>query len=305
MCRLFGFRSAVPSRAHRSLVIAENALSEQARHHPDGWGLAYFHAGEAYVIKSERGAADSESFRRASERLSSQTMVVHVRRATVGELSPFNVHPFRHGRWVYAHNGTLFGFDRLRPRLHAELPESLRHLVLGTTDTETYFFWLLARVAERGVDPLGAAPVDEERLAAALLDAHADLRAHARAEGLETPVANYILTNGRVFVAQRFGRDLFLSTQKRMCPEADTCPSPDRVCLEPTRPADGRLNHALVASERIGSDDVWEAVPDGRLLVVGEDMRLRMIALPGGPHLAGDCPGCRAPDPYAARYAAV
>ena len=26
MCRLFGFRSAVPSRAHRSLVEAENAV---------------------------------------------------------------------------------------------------------------------------------------------------------------------------------------------------------------------------------------------------------------------------------------
>jgi glutamine amidotransferase len=146
MCRLFGFRSAVPSRAHRSLVAAENAMSLQAREHRDGWGLAWFHAGDAYVVKSETGAADCASFRRASERLTSHTMVVHVRRATVGEPSPFNVHPFRHGRWVFAHNGTIFGFERIRARLLAEMPDTLSAHILGTTDTETLFFWLLARL---------------------------------------------------------------------------------------------------------------------------------------------------------------
>ena len=300
MCRLFGFRSAVLSRAHRSLIEAENALAQQATSHPDGWGLAYFHHGEPYRIKSARGAADSASFRRASESLASHTMVAHVRRATVGDLSSFNVHPFRHGRWVCAHNGTLFGFDTLGPRLMAEMRGDLGSRVLGTTDSETLFFWLLSRLEAVGIDPLGNVDPEVGLLTDTLLDAHARLRAHALAAGAETPVVNFILTNGSTFCAQRFGRDLFLASQKIRCRDAHTCPWPDRICLEPER-FDGRLNHLLLASERIGDEDRWERVPDATLLVVGPDFRLVTAPLPGGPHVRGDCAGCRLPDLYAFR----
>lgn len=301
MCRLFGFRSAVLSRAHRSLIEAENALSHQATHHPDGWGLGWFHAGEPYLIKSERGAAGSASFRRASESLASHTMVVHVRRATVGDLSPFNVHPFRHGRWVFAHNGTLFSFDVLGPRLRAEMGPDLGPRVLGTTDSETLFFWLLSRLEEAGLDPLGNVEPGVEAVREVLQAAHARLRAHADAVGAEPPVVNYLLTNGTTFCAQRFGRDLFLASQKIRCRDARICPWPDKVCLEADRPTDGRVNHLLVASERIGDEDRWEAVPDATLLVLGADFRLVTAPLPGGGHVRGDCPGCRLPDRYAFR----
>ena len=40
MCRLFGFRSSVESRAHNSLVVAENAVANQANQHSDGWGIS-------------------------------------------------------------------------------------------------------------------------------------------------------------------------------------------------------------------------------------------------------------------------
>ncbi len=300
MCRLFGFRSAVLSRAHRSLVVAENALWQQATAHPDGWGLAYFHHGEPYLIKSENGAAGSPSFLRASESLASHAMVVHVRRATVGDLSPFNVHPFRHGRWVCAHNGTLFSFDRIGPRLVAEMPAELASRVLGTTDSETFFFWLLGCLARAGLDPLGLRDPDVGLLTEALRDAHVRLRAHAEAVGAEPPVVNFILTNGSVFCAQRFGRDLYMASQKVRCVDAQTCPWPDRICLEATRP-EGRVNHLLVASERIGDEDRWELVPDATLLVLGADLRLVTAPLPGGPHVQGDCPGCRLPDLYAFR----
>ena len=41
MCRLFGFRSVIPSQVHQSLVGAENALMLQSDRHPDGWGVAW------------------------------------------------------------------------------------------------------------------------------------------------------------------------------------------------------------------------------------------------------------------------
>jgi predicted glutamine amidotransferase len=47
VCRLFGFRSSVPSQPHRSLMDAENALAAQSLRHPDGWGIGWFADGDA------------------------------------------------------------------------------------------------------------------------------------------------------------------------------------------------------------------------------------------------------------------
>ena len=273
MCRLFGFRSAVLSRAHRSLVEAENALSVQARAHPDGWGIGWFQGDDAFLLKSETGAEGSESFRKASERLASHTLVVHVRRATVGAVEPRNVHPFRHGRWVFAHNGTLHGFDALGPVLAEDTPPDLREAVHGDTDSEAAFYWLLGRLRRAGHDPLGAT-VDADGVGDVLVDALRDLYALSLRHGCPVPVVNFLLTNGRIFFANRSGRELHMASQKRSCRDAATCPA-EKICLAPVR-ADDRVNHLLVASERIGDEDAWEEVPEGTLVSLSADFRVRL-----------------------------
>lgn len=278
MCRLFGFKSAVVSRAHRSLVEAENALSQQARHHPDGWGIGYFHRGEAFVLKSTGGAAENASFRRASERLASHTFVVHVRRATVGAVDASNTHPFRHGKWLFAHNGTLHGFDRLRERMHARLPAPLRERVLGTTDTETLFFYILASIQENGVAACGTDVSCGRRVGDAVQAAVDALYRETAAADVPPPIVNFLLTNGSVFVAHRSGRELFMATQKASCRDFATCPA-EKICMRPTR-ADDRVNHLLIASERIGDEDRWEEVPDGGMVVLSEDFRLSLRGPP-------------------------
>ncbi len=276
MCRLFGFRSAVLSRAHRSLIEAENALAVQARAHPDGWGIGWFHGEEAYLLKSAAGAEACEDFRRASERLASHTLVVHVRRATVGAIDPRNVHPFRHGRWVFAHNGTLHGFDVLGPVLAEDTPASLRAQVIGDTDTEALFAWLLGRMDAAGIDARGVVPVDVVALTEVLREALGMLFALCARLGLERPIVNFLLTNGRVFVANRAGRELYLASQKRRCRDAATCPA-EKICLAPVR-ADDRVNHLLVASEPIGDEDVWEPIPDNTMVALTEGFRLHVAA---------------------------
>lgn len=272
MCRLFGFRSAVVSRAHRSLVEAENALAQQARHHKDGWGIGYFHGGDAYVLKSQEGAADNDSFRRASSHLSSQTFVVHVRRATVGGVGPYNIHPFRHGRWLFAHNGTLQGFDRLREPLLARIPPALRDRVLGTTDTETLFFYLLTCLEEAGVATSGSGPTCGNLLADALQDAMDSLYRLTVEVDVPPPIVNFILTNGSVFAANRSGRELYMATEKHHRGDFEIRAA-EKLCVRPFR-EDDRVDHLIVASERIGDEDRWELVPDGHLVVLSENFRL-------------------------------
>ncbi len=265
MCRLFGFRTSVVSRAHRSLVAADNALAEQARAHPHGWGIGYFQGADAYLVKSDGPAADCSSFRRAADRLASDALIAHVRRATVGQVDTFNTHPFRNGRWIFAHNGTIAGFAAIEPWLQADTPAPLWQRRLGTTDSEAFFLNLLGHLEAAGVDPEGNGAASGAAVAAVVRGRMAALRARATAAGEAAPIVNFLLSNGRTFFAHRAGRELWFATQKYHCRDALTCAEVHKPCLEAVRPV-GRVNHLLVASERIGDEDHWEEVADDTLV---------------------------------------
>jgi predicted glutamine amidotransferase len=279
VCRLFGFRSAVPSRAHRSLVDAENALSLQAARHPDGWGIGYFLGEDAYVIKASSAAYGSEAFRRTTERLTSHTFLVHVRRATVGSVDPLNTHPFRLGQWLFAHNGTIVDFEATRPFLRARTDEHLAALVLGDTDSEHVFVYLLSALRRAGLDQ--AQGRDAREVGRVVRGALLELDDAAGEVGQDRPLLNVLMTDGRIFVAHRAGMPLWMSTQKHFCAEVDTCPQEPKTCLDLARPTGGPVSHLVVASEPIAADENrWEDLPDGTTVVLDERFRLHVTTPP-------------------------
>jgi len=294
MCRLFGFRSNVVSGAHRSLVAAENALARQAQAHRDGWGIGYFIGEEAYIMKSETGAADDERFDRISRRLQSHAFVVHVRRATVGQVDYLNSHPFRHGSWIFAHNGTIYGFDQMQEKMVAAMRPDLRDLVFGATDSEHLFYYLVSAIAGAGIPDSGRADIASDIAAGALRGALAKLYAWAEEFDVLPPLVNFILTNGRLFFAQRAGIPLYLASQKVFCRDYATCAEPNKVCMDVARPLErlwaqrtGRrpvrkVNHLTVASEPIGDESIWESIPDGALVVVDEALDMALYPAPDG-----------------------
>lgn len=279
---MFGFRSAVPSRAHSSLVAAENALMQQSTRHPDGWGIGWFVDDEAYVVKSANAAHACERFQRTSSRLTSHTFVVHVRRATVGIVDNLNAHPFRFGRWLFAHNGTVFGIpDGVLAWLQARTSAGFEALLLGDTDSERLFFFLLSRLQEAGVDATGRRPAHAETVQQVVREALLELDAAATALGVLRPIVNVLLTDGRLLVAHRAGMPLFLSTQKRMCADFHLCPEPRKVCMMLVRPAHLPCNHLIVASEPIGErENLWEEVDDGSTVLLDERFLLSSVAPP-------------------------
>lgn len=278
---MFGFRSAVPSRAHRSLVEAENALADQSQRHPDGWGIGWFVDDDAYVIKSSNAAHASTRFQRASHRLMSHTFLVHVRRATVGEVDHLNAHPFRFGRWLFCHNGTIFGFDTLRKWVTERTDPTFHPLILGDTDSEHLFFWLLSRLSDAGIDRAGREPSDADQVASVIRAALLELDAEADRRGLERPILNVLLTDGRILVGHKAGMPLFLSSQKLHCAEFETCTA-TKWCMESERPSDGQVNHLLLASEPIASDENrWEDLADGTTVALSHEMRVTLTKPPG------------------------
>ncbi len=294
MCRLFGFRSNVPSRAHGSLVEAENALARQAEAHRDGWGIGYFMGDEAYILKSGAGASEDERFARISRRLESHTFVVHVRRATVGDVDSLNSHPFRHGNWLFAHNGTIFGFDKMKERVVAEILPEMRELIFGLTDSEHLFYYLLSALSRAGISTNGRCDVDIPLVAETLSSALGRLFSWSTELGIYGPLTNFILTNGKQFFAQQGGIDLWLASQKVSCRDFEVCAEPNKICMELASPLQNlvtpgfgprptrKVNHVTVTSECMGEENTWERIPEGALVVVDADFNLSLWPKPQG-----------------------
>jgi predicted glutamine amidotransferase len=264
MCRLFGFRSEVPAAVHPSLVTEKNSLLQQSREHKDGWGIASYDPGKQPLVAHGLGPAHCDpDFERVSSRVSSRTVVAHVRLASVGAVERRNTHPFLHGRWCFVHNGTVKNFARHQPEVEALIRPDLRGLIQGTTDSERCFYLFLTRLAER-------LPLEEsasvEQVASALAETMGMMSALTDRPGEERSSMNFLVTDGELMVATRRNRTLFLS---------DTAPETGR---RPHRPSGGtprsgvQLEQFVVASEQLSGEDHWHPIPEED--IVGVDRGL-------------------------------
>jgi glutamine amidotransferase len=266
MCRLFGFRSVIPSQVHRSLISADNALGPQSQKHPDGWGVAFYVDGSPHITRSPTTALNCALFRRVSGVVSSETVLAHVRKATQGDPSVLNCHPFQHGRWTFAHNGDIPDFGRCREALMAHVAPRLRRYVLGDTDSEIVFFIFLSQVALRGSL---TGPMSAEDIAAALGATTALVRSIST-EG--KALLTFIVTDGVTMAAHQGGKELYFSTYKTRCGDRETCPSLSPECEAPT--TSGFVNHLLFSSEPIHGENIWLPLEEGEILAVDGRMHL-------------------------------
>jgi glutamine amidotransferase len=272
MCRLFGFRSVIPSQVHRSLVAADNALGRQSVAHPDGWGVAYYVDGAPHVTRSPAHALSDALFHRVSGVVSSETVLAHVRKATQGPLTVLNCHPFQYGRWVFAHNGDVPRFHTTwRAALLERVAPRLRRYILGETDSEVIFFVFLTRLAEHGpLDKQHTVEDVTEALARAVADVH---EVCGPLEDGEAVLLTCIVTDGTTMVAHQGGRELYWSSHKTRCADRDACASLSPECEGPS--ATGYVNHFILSSEPLQGENVWNPLAPGELVGVDWRMRLR------------------------------
>ncbi len=236
MCRILGIVADASAEFRFCLRDAPRSLGVLSREHPDGWGVAVFEEEEGWEIGKEPLSAFADPrFGEVAGESKGRVLVAHVRKRTVGPVSRENTHPFRRGRWVFAHNGTIDEVERLRASASAErLAE-----VEGTTDSEIFFAFLLTRIdAARTPGEL------DEALVSALREVAASPSFGA---------CNFLLSDGELLYAFRQGRTLF--TLERA--EGDAAKAPG-----------ARVRRTvLIASEQI-STEPWKPVEEGALLKV-------------------------------------
>lgn len=270
MCRLYAMRANEPTRVECGLVHSQNALMQQSKGdsqglmHGHGWGVADYPDGVPVVEKQTWAAYHGEHFARKAASVYAHTVVAHVRRATVGEPSVENTHPFAYGRWIFAHNGTIKHFDKVRDHLLDALDFGQRNAIHGTTDSEHVFHYLLSlwlKAPETDLLETVRTGLNQVMEWCHLVDPDSN------------PSLNIILTDGDHLVGSRLGRSLWFLDRSAVF----TCD----ICGKP------HVHHEMgahyrsveVASEPLTDDEDWKGVPDGSVYTVDPDFKLRFKAL--------------------------
>jgi predicted glutamine amidotransferase len=216
-------------------------------------------------VRLPEAAAASEQYRWTAAHAFTTNAVAHVRHATIGARRPENTHPFRCGRWLFAHNGTLGTFGAIRQRMLEGMTPQMRAQPRGDTDSEHVFHHLLSRRQLHPTLPL--ASVVRQAVTDVLSWSH-------QASPVAEAALNLVLTDGEQTVVLRRGRSLWQVRRSRV--------HPCQVCggaLHVEGPPHADYRAIGFASEPITTDEDWVQVADGALFTIDAQLRLQAEAL--------------------------
>ena len=261
MCRWLAY-SGSPVNLEDLLFKPKNSLVVQSKHslmgattlNGDGFGVGWYGArGTPGVYRSTEPAWNDRNLRELSAAATSDRVFAHVRASTGSAVQQTNCHPFRHGSWLWMHNGYLPEFRTVKRDLALAVDPDLFPDIEGSTDSEMLFFLALTFGLEN--DPPSA-----------VARAVGLVEETGRRHGIEHPVQMTVATtDGETTWAFRYSsegnsRSLFhsadISTLRAHYPDVP-------VLHELSDDA------RLVVSEPLGDlEGAWREVPESSCLVV-------------------------------------
>ncbi|WP_031004182.1 class II glutamine amidotransferase [Streptomyces sp. NRRL F-5727] len=262
MCRWLAYRGT-PVLLEALLYRPVHSLIDQSLHsrmgvettNGDGFGIGWYseHTDTPALLRDVGPAWNNRNLRELADHVESPLFFAHIRASTGTAVQQANCHPFRHGRWMFMHNGAIAGFPLLRRDLTLLVDPALYADIEGTTDSEVMFY--LALTYGLDDDP----PAAVARMAGVV-------ERVGRDHGVEHPLQMTLaLTDGeRVWVFRystaRESRSLFYSSRvdalRRLHPDVAFL----RGISEETR---------LVVSEPLGDlPGAWNEVPENSYGVV-------------------------------------
>jgi predicted glutamine amidotransferase len=151
MCRWVAYSGnpipleALLFRAEHNLI--DQSMSSRSSTTPtngDGFGVGWYGPRSLPgLFRSLRPAWNDFNLRDLAAQIDSRLFLAHVRASSLATVQETNCHPFRYGRWLFAHNGEIRGIEKLRRDLLLQVDPSLFGSILGTTDSEVMFYLAL------------------------------------------------------------------------------------------------------------------------------------------------------------------
>jgi len=268
------------SRPANSLI--RQSYKSQERSEPlngDGFGVGWYSTDvskEACVFTSITPAWSNRNLFNLAETIESECFFAHIRSASPGMVvAESNCHPFRHGRFLWMHNGTIAGFRLIKRRLRQSLSDGIYHSVEGTTDSEHAFAVFLDLLGEK-TEQIGVAD-----LADGLVKTIGQLDEWVREAGTKEPsIYNFAVTDGQNIAAVRYVSN----------------PTVEPISLYFSKPGkyqccDGMLgivdccneeSGVMIASERLTDDhESWTRVAPNHIVMLDNELNTKVRLMPG------------------------
>jgi predicted glutamine amidotransferase len=148
MCRWLAY-SGSPLSLETILYKPQHSLIDQSLHsklgaettNGDGFGVGWYTdvAKTPGVYRSIDPAWNDRNLRDLAAHLMSPVVFAHIRAAIGSPVQETNCHPFRHGRWLFMHNGFIGDFAKVKRDLVLAVDPSLYPAMEGSADTEVMF----------------------------------------------------------------------------------------------------------------------------------------------------------------------
>jgi predicted glutamine amidotransferase len=147
MCRWLAY-SGTPIPLEDLLYKPAHSLIDQSLHstmgaettNGDGFGVGWYGSRDTPALfHSIEPAWNDRNLRDLAGHISSPLVFAHIRASSGSPVQQTNCHPFRHGRWLWMHNGLIRDFARVKRDLSLALDPSLYASVEGSTDSELLF----------------------------------------------------------------------------------------------------------------------------------------------------------------------
>jgi predicted glutamine amidotransferase len=263
MCRWLAY-SGTPVLLEELLFQPKHSLIDQSLHstmgaettNGDGFGIGWYGEGDTPgTFHSVEPAWNDRNLKDLAGHVRSGLVFAHIRASSGSPVQLTNCHPFRHGRWLWMHNGVIHDFPRVKRELVLAVDPELYPQIQGSTDSEVFFFLALTLGLED--DP----PLAVERAVGLIEQVGRD-------HGVEHPIQMTVATtDGSSIWAFRYSsegdsRTLFYSTRVDTLREQH----PEVEVLQ-------RLSDEsrLVVSEPLGDlVGAWNEAPESHYGVVQE-----------------------------------
>ncbi|MFD8275690.1 class II glutamine amidotransferase [Streptomyces flaveolus] len=265
MCRWLAY-SGTPVLLETILYKPEHSLIDQSLHsrmgvettNGDGFGVGWFgpEMRTPAIVREIGPAWSNRNLREIAGHVRSSLFFAHIRASTGSPVQQTNCHPFRHGRWMWMHNGAIAEFPRLRRDLALAVDPRLFPDMEGSTDSEMMFYLALTLGLED--DP----PAAVARMAGLVEEIGHE---HHVEYPLQMTVA--VTDGGRLWAfrysSQQESRSLFYSSAV----ESLRALHPDLPFLR-----EASDDTRLIVSEPLGDlPGVWNKVPESSYGVVQPD----------------------------------
>ena len=266
MCRLYGLISSHPRKVECDLIQSQHSLLHQSEHdvsgeqNSQGWGLENFEKNQANVVKQPQAAFESDEFRWQAAKIHSKQVISHVRRATIGNASMENTHPFVHHGLILAHNGHIDHFPVIRKKILSAITEEESKWIQGDTDSEHILAYLhhiyhqdpnasLATILTHGLRKIiqMIREVDPDKESA----------------------LNIVFSNGKEMAASCYNCSLYFIERDAVHP-CQVCSGELHINEDPKS-----YQAVVIASEPITTDEEWKKIPNRSIIEVDSTLSFK------------------------------